>query len=469
MRTSNRLLDSRASAGFVLVAVVIAGIAAASCSDVTVEADGVASDASTVDDASVGDADTADLDAGSPSVPRPDAATSDAGPRPVACVSASCATALVLSTPPVEGRRGGFCALLEDKTVACWGENVESQLGQGADAGMEPSAVPRRVVGLKDIRYLASGCAIDGEGATWCWGEGPFLRSTTSAFTTEATPVKLPIPPATRVSVQSYYPAGIGGQYVGGCALTESGVLCWGMNQTGLAQFPDPNLHGTTPLPPRLIPELSGLAIQELVVGRAAFALRSDGTVLSWGVNTTLARVSSLYPDPHPFPTALGRGVSMIDVVDESACAVVQGLAYCWGGSPYVTSGPPDVTGGALPRYVPTPEPVVDIATTSSSVVRMEDTPIARRACAVGVSGDVYCWGRNAYGEAGDGTRQFAYQPVKVVGLPAPASRVKVSSTATCALLTNGKIYCWGNNVSGQLGNGRMKEPSVTPQEVLLP
>lgn len=385
------------------------------------------------------------------------------------CVSGPCATALVLSTPPSGVRTGGFCALLEDKTVACWGDNGQAQLGQGPDAGTESSAVPQRVIGLEDIRYLTRGCAIDGEGATWCWGQGPFLRSTTSAFTIEAAPVKLPIPPATRVSVQSQHSYVAGGIFVGGCALTESDVLCWGMNRTGLAQFPDPSVHDNMPLPPRAVPELSGVAIQELVVGRTAFALRADGTALSWGVNTTLARVSSLAPDPHPLPTVLGSGVSMIDVVDESACAVVQGLAYCWGGPPDMTLDLPDqLVASALPRYVPTPEPVVDIATYFSPIL-LEDTPLARRACAVGVSGDVYCWGRNSYGEAGDGTREFAYQPVKVVGLPAPASRVKVSSTATCALLTNGKIYCWGNNESGQLGNGRMKEPSVTPQEVLLP
>ena len=385
------------------------------------------------------------------------------------CVSAPCATALVLSTPSSQVRWGGFCALLEDKTVACWGANENSQLGQGADAGLESSAIPRRVVGLEDIRYLTRGCAIDGEGVTWCWGQGPFLRSTTTAFTIEATPVKLPIPPATRVSVQCNETRASGGKYIGGCALTESGVLCWGMNHMGIVQSQDPNVDVFAPLPPRAIPELSGIAIQELVVGRAAFALRPDGVALSWGVNGTLARVSSLIPDPHPFPTALGSGVSRIDVVDESGCAVVQGLAYCWGSSPDLNASLPDqLTASALPRYVPTPEPVVDI-TTYFPAVGLEVIPLARRACAVGVSGDVYCWGPNSYGEVGDGTRQVALQPVKVVGLPAPASRVKVSATATCALLTNGKIYCWGNNESGQLGNGRIKELSVTPQEVLLP
>jgi alpha-tubulin suppressor-like RCC1 family protein len=40
---------------------------------------------------------------------------------------------------------------------------------------------------------------------------------------------------------------------------------------------------------------------------------------------------------------------------------------------------------------------------------------------------------------------------------------------STCALLTSGKIYCWGNNFYGQLGHGRIKGVSLVPQEVVLP
>jgi alpha-tubulin suppressor-like RCC1 family protein len=85
------------------------------------------------------------------------------------------------------------------------------------------------------------------------------------------------------------------------------------------------------------------------------------------------------------------------------------------------------------------------------------------------VSGAVYCWGYNAGGQAGDGTKEHAYEAVKVVGLPAPASQVKTTPDATCALLTSGKVYCWGTNLYGQLGNGLLKDPSPVPQEVVIP
>ena len=93
-----------------------------------------------------------------------------------------------------------------------------------------------------------------------------------------------------------------------------------------------------------------------------------------------------------------------------------------------------------------------------------------QRWCAVGASGAIYCWGFNESGQAGDGTKlDVLSDAVKVQGLPGPAADVKTTPNATCALLTSGKVYCWGSNYYGQLGSGNLKVPSLTPQEVALP
>ena len=58
--------------------------------------------------------------------------------------------------------------------------------------------------------------------------------------------------------------------------------------------------------------------------------------------------------------------------------------------------------------------------------------------------GAVLCWGANTLGQLGDGGRRAAGKPVEVAGLPGPASRVETDGNQTCALILDGRIFCWG-------------------------
>ncbi|MDF2692733.1 MAG: hypothetical protein K0S65_1116, partial [Labilithrix sp.] len=406
-------------------------------------------------------------DASAPDTAPPrDAAPFDASPLPIVCTSPPCATSLVTTLGvDASDRAEGFCALLDDGTVACWGANRGAQLGRGDDAAMADNATPARVVGLSDIVALDHTCAIDKNGATWCWGTGPFLQSEWVATTTERTPVKLPIPPATHV--------GVG--HSAACAVVADGVLCWGANTAGQIA-PSDLAPWMAVLAPRAVALAGGAVTRDIVVSSASFVLREDGVVVSWGANPPLARVSPLFPDPYPQPVALG-GISMMDVANDNACAVAGGIGYCWGFAlPAKKGGELQLPTGpnmdrALPEPVVTPEPIVRISTTRTIITEDLGEPIVQlqRWCASSATGAVYCWGYNASGQAGDGTKDYAYQATLVAGLPAPAADVKTLPDATCALLTNGKVHCWGSGAYGQLGSGKLKVPSLVPQEVVLP
>ncbi|WP_437285023.1 hypothetical protein [Sorangium sp. So ce406] len=78
--------------------------------------------------------------------------------------------------------------------------------------------------------------------------------------------------------------------------------------------------------------------------------------------------------------------------------------------------------------------------------------------CAVLSDGTVWCWGRNTWGNLGDGTlQQDRPIPRQVDGLGGAADRVAASlssaRTHTCAVLTDGAVACWGAGNSGQLGD----------------
>jgi alpha-tubulin suppressor-like RCC1 family protein len=81
-------------------------------------------------------------------------------------------------------------------------------------------------------------------------------------------------------------------------------------------------------------------------------------------------------------------------------------------------------------------------------------------ACALVVSGRVYCWGTNLGGALGSGVAtDFSYQPLPVRGVSGRGTLAGVTSIATdgggfCALLTSGGVDCWGSNSDGDLGDG---------------
>ena len=73
--------------------------------------------------------------------------------------------------------------------------------------------------------------------------------------------------------------------------------------------------------------------------------------------------------------------------------------------------------------------------------------------CAIDNSSAATCWGKNSYGELGNGSTSTIYAPVSVDNI-STATSVSTGDGHTCALLSGGTVKCWGRGTSGQLGNG---------------
>lgn len=87
-------------------------------------------------------------------------------------------------------------------------------------------------------------------------------------------------------------------------------------------------------------------------------------------------------------------------------------------------------------------------------------------ACALIKDGTVWCWGRNASGELGNGSTEPSFLPVQVQNL-SKVIEISAGNAHACAITESHEAYCWGNNKEGQLGAGLDDEYSSTPVKVI--
>ncbi|MDQ8045098.1 MAG: hypothetical protein AAGC46_05355 [Solirubrobacteraceae bacterium] len=96
----------------------------------------------------------------------------------------------------------------------------------------------------------------------------------------------------------------------------------------------------------------------------------------------------------------------------------------------------------------------------------------AQHVCALSTTGGVWCWGNDIYGQLGDAARGNGVgddpgeRAVKVA-IP-PATQVAVGDDFSCAVLTDGSVDCWGRNANGQLGRGTVDDNGYGPGPVAL-
>jgi alpha-tubulin suppressor-like RCC1 family protein len=135
---------------------------------------------------------------------------------------------------------------------------------------------------------------------------------------------------------------------------------------------------------------------------------------------------------------------------DYHTCARrASGTVVCWGLNSYGQLGT-GTAGGA--SFTPT-----GIAGLTDAV---ELAAGALHTCARRATGAVVCWGRNNYGQLGDGTTTNRTTPVTVAGL-SDAVEIAAGYSATCARRASGAVVCWGINDSGQIGDGTNTARSI--------
>ncbi len=130
------------------------------------------------------------------------------------------------------------------------------------------------------------------------------------------------------------------------------------------------------------------------------------------------------------------------------------GRVWCWGANTAGQVGQ-GITGS--PVGVPTLLPDFD------DVVELSSAGSAAHFCARKSDNSVWCWGWNVSGQVGDGTsgssNQFRATPLRVNGVS--ATGLALGGRRTCALVLGQKVQCWGLNDFGQLGDNSTEQRSL--------
>ncbi len=297
---------------------------------------------------------------------------------------------------------GGFdhrCAVRKDGTTWCWGKNYQGQLGLGTSGNYHIGAQEVTALG-NDVVEFAAGtqhtCARRSDGSLWCFGRNGYGRLGNGTLVDSSLPI--------HVDTLGYDVAQVSAERDQVCAVkTDGTVWCWGSDQYD------------------------------------SLGVDSQTCVHSWGS----------YPcSPTPQQVDGLSDVVKVGTGKHYSCALkYDGSVWCWGANGQGKLG----TG----NYSPQPSPVQNALPVQAMDIAMG----AKHACAIDIVGDVWCWGENDYGAVGDNQVNDDHKgnvpaPVKVLGLPLPATQIDLGISHSCVVLADDSFWCWGQNLLGQIGVG---------------
>ncbi len=263
------------------------------------------------------------------------------------------------------------------------------------------------------------------------------------------------------------------------CARFASGVVrCWGDNSGGQLGVGDTLDRGdqTNEMGANLVPAWLGTGRSVQQVWSGGFhncALLDDGSVKCWGYNTAGQlgvghrgdRGTARYTIGDVIaPVALGTGRTAVTLAlgRFHTCAILDdGSVKCWGDGYWGQLGYGNTAArGDNPGEMGDALPVVPLGTGRTAVALAAGW---RNTCAILDDGSVKCWGDNSSGQLGQGDQVSRGDTAGEMGDALPAIALGAGRTAVaiaigevhaCALLDDGSVKCWGNNGLGVLGIG---------------
>ena len=173
------------------------------------------------------------------------------------------------------------------------------------------------------------------------------------------------------------------------------------------------------------------------------------------GVLGTNDNIGGYYSVPVQEFTGANTWYSVTTSGSSSYAIKGDGTLWGWGRNDFGQLG----DGSYVDRYTPVQE-----YSQSTNWCRVYNTGVS----GVGIKSDgtLWSWGQNTYGQLGDGTTVAKCTPVQKVSLSTNWCALSYGGSSISAIKTDGSLWSWGYNAIGQLGDGTTVNKSVPTREV---
>ena len=235
-------------------------------------------------------------------------------------------------------------------------------------------------------------------------------------------------------------------------ALTREGlVFSWGSNEQG-------QLGIASPVPYSLVPMMIKNIVRCIKIAAGpvhSLALSEDGKIFSWGGNES-GQLGNNCLDPSSVPilvdgphylrftdvSAGGIADAHFNIKSHSAAVTNDGHLFTWG-----NNGKGQLGSGRDSSSFPIAVNINDISSVSCG---------GFFSAAISFKGDLFLWGANESGQLGNGSVYPSFLPILIFDAPFKLQFIDVAAgdQHVLALHSNGLLFSWGDNLSGQLGLG---------------
>ena len=343
------------------------------------------------------------------------------------------------------------CAIDENNDMWCWGKGDNGTFGNGT---MKDSNYPVKVINksIDGWQLVANGidhtCGVDTDNIVWCWGRnyddhnksgqlGIGLNRTFSVNTPILIKNKFSIPWKTVSTVDDTT-----------CGIDINHQLyCWGDNYYGQLDNYDGILKNSYGFP---LTSDSIYNVKKICVGFANICgIDENSELLCWGANN-FGQLGNYTTDNSYYPVLITNGQNSrwesVGLGGYHTCGVDKDDdLWCWGGNDHGQLGDGTTVHSSYPLFI----------TNSQNISWKSISLGVYHTCGIDKSDRLWCWGGNDYGQLGDGSNADSNYPVLITnGQNNTWKSISLGAYYTCGIDENGKLWCWGSNNNGQLGDG---------------